>query len=102
MILAAADYADERGDPPPELQLFFDCQDFPGALPNAGGVLDQPPGLIARMRVANNVYQVMRVYWKLDSRKFTQQFPNGQKVANAVLRLQAARAKANAHPHPHP
>lgn len=36
------------------------CRDFPGALPYAGGLLDQPAGLIARMITAYNVWQAVK------------------------------------------
>lgn len=61
MILAAAACADRKGQPPPELDLAFDNQAF-GGLPVAGGHLDQPAGLLRRMRTARNVFHAWRAY----------------------------------------
>lgn len=61
MILAAADYAEGREgvSPPPELQLAWNCKTW-GALPNGGGLLDQPAGLVERMTAALNAYDTIR------------------------------------------
>ena len=44
-----------------ELQLAWDCERY-HQLPQAGGVLDQPAGLLARMRAVANVYHAFRNY----------------------------------------
>jgi len=61
LILAAADAADNRGTPPPELRYAWQCQRW-GSLPNAGGLRDQPMRLMADMPVALNVYNARRDY----------------------------------------
>ena len=43
---------------PPDLRLAWDCQRW-GALPEAGGVLDQDAGLMDRMAALSNVYNVV-------------------------------------------
>jgi hypothetical protein len=54
-VLAAALCAEGEGDPPPELSLYWQAQTY-NALPRAGGLLDQPAGLLGRMSAAGNVY----------------------------------------------
>lgn len=61
MMRAAARCAEHGGPPPPELALAWQCRDF-GALPRAGGVLDQPAGLLARLTAARNVYAAWKSY----------------------------------------
>jgi hypothetical protein len=60
MILAAAACAeDPRQPPPPELALAWQCQRW-NALPEAGGLLDQPAGLVQRMTGVDNVFRIWR------------------------------------------
>ena len=56
MILAAALCAEGKAGPPPELRLAWQCSQF-RALPVAGGVLDQPAGLLARMEQLLSVWR---------------------------------------------
>lgn len=90
MIRAAAQYADDpqAGAPPPELALWWECQDA-GALPEAGGLWDQPAGLVRRMRACAHVARVWPDYWKLPRAEFEQRHPGGMAVVNWVLRLKA-------------
>ena len=59
-MLAAADYAEGYGNGgmPAELDLALQCDQW-GALPESGGLLDQPLGLVARMGAALNVYRAV-------------------------------------------
>jgi hypothetical protein len=61
VILEAATCAENKGQPPPELQMAWDCQAW-GALPEAGGMRDQPAGLMLRMRTCLSVFQAWRDY----------------------------------------
>ena len=63
--MAAADYAEGKGDAPPELRLAFRCQQW-NSLPVSGGILDQPAGLVDKMTVAINVYHGMKAYLNRD------------------------------------
>jgi len=54
-MLAAADYAEQEGNPPPELALAFACQNWK-CLPHEGGYLDQPAGMMRKLTAAVNVY----------------------------------------------
>jgi hypothetical protein len=55
MIVAVVDAARGDGRAPMELQMAWMCGD--ANLPEAGGVLDQDAGLMARMRACVNIYQ---------------------------------------------
>jgi len=56
-MFAAARCATETPapEPPQALWLAWQCHRW-GSLPEAGGLLDQPAGLLQRMSVAENVY----------------------------------------------
>ena len=56
MMLAAADAAEGVGSMPAELELGLQCERW-NALPEPGGLLDQPLGLLQRMGAAVNVYR---------------------------------------------
>ena len=59
LILAAGDAALGKCDPPPELEMGWDCDRF-GALPEPGGALDQTAGELTRIRAVLNVYSAVR------------------------------------------
>ena len=56
-----ADYAENHGSLPKILRLARDCENF-SALPRIGGILDQPAGLLMKIRVAMNVYRAYTAY----------------------------------------
>ena len=58
-MLAAADAAEGEGGMPAELELALQSQQW-GALPEAGGLMDQPYGLLAKMAAALNVYSAFK------------------------------------------
>lgn len=66
MILAAADYAEKKGPPPPELKAAFHAQAF-RALPRAGGLEDQPAGLLSRMLQAWNTFTAVLTYRRMEA-----------------------------------
>jgi len=59
MILAAADCAEGKGPPPPELQLAWQARQW-ASLPEVGGLRDQRAGELYRMATAENVYNAVR------------------------------------------
>ena len=61
MILAAADCADGTGSPPVELEYVWNAKRY-GGLPEPGGQLDQPAGLLRRMRAVENTYEAWTAY----------------------------------------
>ena len=65
MILAAADCAEGKGPPPGELTLAWQAQSWQ-ALPEAGGLRDQPAGLLERMSTALSVYDAFVAYKAVD------------------------------------
>ena len=88
MILAAADYGEPlTGDPPPDLALAFSCRRW-GCLPEAGGLLDQPAGLIRRMSIAENVYNVLRGMAESDNwAEYFQKNPQAEKLYKQVREM---------------
>lgn len=46
---------------PDLLELALNCENY-RALPYSGGVLEQPAGLLRKMRKVTNVYQSFKVY----------------------------------------
>lgn len=66
MILAAAAHGeDPRAAAPYELRLAWQALGY-HALPEAGGLLDQPPGLLNRMTQAYNAWFACKSYRKRD------------------------------------
>lgn len=58
-MTAAAEYADEGGEPPPDLKMAMMCSRW-NCLPYEGGLMDQPAGMIARMSVVKNIYDACK------------------------------------------
>lgn len=56
--MAAADAAENNGDPPPELEMAWDAKAY-SIPPSTGGRSDQPAGLLRKMRVLSNIYDAM-------------------------------------------
>ena len=46
---------------PALLELAINCENY-RALPYSGGVMEQPAGLLRKMRQVNNVYEAVRIY----------------------------------------
>ena len=46
---------------PALLELALNCENY-RALPYSGGVMEQPAGLLRKMRQVNNVYEAVRIY----------------------------------------
>jgi len=58
-MLAAADAAEGKIEPPPELQMAWDAKEY-GALPYKGARADQPAGLLKRMRTTSNIFDAFK------------------------------------------
>ena len=58
LIARAVAVVDESEAPPPDLVLSWRCERW-GALPDAGGILDQDYATMHRMTVLSNVYNAM-------------------------------------------
>lgn len=50
-----ADAVDGKGPPPPELELYWNCQRY-NTQPDSGAMLDQDYGLITRMNTLDGIY----------------------------------------------
>lgn len=59
MILAAADYAEDKGSPPPDLEMGLRWRIY-GTPPEAGGIRDQRAGEVSRITTLLNVYDAVR------------------------------------------
>jgi hypothetical protein len=92
MILAAAEYGEGNGDPPPELELAFRCRRW-NSLPESGGLNDQPAGLMQRLTVAENVYQAFSgMTTANDLAKWSDANPHMVKILESVYNLRKERA----------
>jgi len=89
MILAAADCAEGKGPPPGELTLAWQAQSWQ-ALPEAGGLRDQPAGLLDRMGASLRVYDAMRAFADRPpghEDEFSQKNPRSWEIVLGVLSL---------------
>lgn len=85
MIRAAVACAAGDGPPPPELTLAWQCQQF-GALPYAGGLSEQPAGLLDRMTAANNSYNAWRGYIQAPHKNaWIADNPQGWKIVQEII-----------------
>lgn len=73
MTRAVVEYAEHRGPQPPELERLAEIR-FWNVLPRAGGLLDQPAGLLKRLQYAERLFLAWRGWteaqdpdtWKTD------------------------------------
>jgi hypothetical protein len=85
--MAAADYAEGEGEPPPELKTAMMCERW-NTLPEAGGLLDQPAGLMERMTVLSNVNKTFRAMHASDDwTTWRKDNPDGAELIDEVNRL---------------
>ena len=92
MILAVADCAEGKGPPPGELMLAWQAQTW-NTLPEAGGLRDQPAGLIERMSATLRVYDAMKIYADSppgNEGEFTKQNPRAWEIVLSVMGLRRA------------
>ena len=72
-----------------ELTLAWQCQRW-GVLPEAGGLLDQPAGLIRKMSAAQNVYNAVHAFVNIPAGKgaeWARQNPGMWKLINELWQL---------------
>jgi len=79
---------------PALLELAVNCENY-RALPYSGGVLEQPAGLLRKMRQVNNVYEAVRIYKREgnkpgESAKWKREH---EEVWNIVDQVEKLRAK---------
>ena len=85
-MLAAADAAEGYGSMPAELELGLQCEQWK-ALPETGGLLDQPLGLMARMSAAVNIYQAIRSErqrGKMTLTEWSKRYPNAWHIVAKI------------------
>lgn len=91
MILAAADYAEGKGPPPLPLRYALQAHSY-HALPEAGGLRDQPARLLNQMALCYNVYTVWRDFrYTADKTKWKKENPDRWKIAVEVLKERGKR-----------
>lgn len=76
--------------PPAELLMAFDCERY-SCLPAAGGVLDQPAGLLRKMTRFMNVYLAFTAYAKADKTKMAAWKKNNSEMWQIVKEVNALR-----------
>ena len=78
---------------PALLELAVNCENY-RALPYSGGVLEQPAGLLRKMRQVNNVYEAVRIYKREgnkpgESAKWKREHEEVWDIVNQVEKLRA-------------
>lgn len=92
MLAAAACASDPKSKTPRELRLAFACTRY-GALPFSGGVLEQPAGLLERMRTAEAVYTAFMAYRSAqpgEHAKWKSEHPEAWEIIKRVKALRAS------------
>jgi len=89
MILAAADCAEGRGPPPPELELAWQARSW-GTLPEAGGLRDQRAGELRRLSAALNTYNAVKAFHAAkDAKQWADTRPDQWRIMQYVATLRA-------------
>ena len=78
---------------PALLELAVNCENY-RALPYSGGVMEQPAGLLRKMRQVNNVYEAVRIYKREgnkpgESAKWKREHEEVWDIVDQVERLRA-------------
>lgn len=84
--------SDDNGETPPDLALGFRIQRW-GHLPKAGGLDDQPPGLMDRVTTLLNVYEAHSAYRRallnqVNMHKWEADNPQAARIMAAVRELE--------------
>ena len=78
---------------PALLELALNCENY-RALPYSGGVMEQPAGLLRKMRQVNNVYEAVKIYKREGNKpgetaKWKREHEEVWDIVNQVERLRA-------------
>jgi hypothetical protein len=78
---------------PALLELALNCENY-HALPYSGGVMEQPAGLLRKMRQVNNVYEAVKIYKREGNKpgetaKWKREHEEVWDIVNEVERLRA-------------
>ena len=74
--------------------MAFDCQRY-HSLPTAGGVLDQPLGLLRKMARMMNIYDAFMEYKKADKTKMAAWKKSNPELWDTVKSVNALRKEVN-------
>ena len=86
-MLAAAAAAQWDEPAPEELQMAWDCQQW-HSLPETGGLLDQPAGIVSRMNAVLNVYNAFKSRQDVDNNAdWTEKYPRAWKIVAHIERM---------------
>jgi hypothetical protein len=89
MILAAAECAYGRAEPPPDLKLMWDWMQW-RVLPESGGLRDQRAGELERMKTAYRVWATMKSWKETDAKDadaWREKYPEGWQIILMVQEL---------------
>ena len=89
-MIRAADCATSDEPPPPLLSLYWNCERF-GTLPEAGGLYDQPAGLLEQMATLSNIYQAHKAQAKAG--RITDFADNNPDAFRLVVQIQNMRSE---------
>lgn len=98
MLAAAACGRNPKAPPPRELKLAWQAISY-HALPEAGGLLDQPAGLLSRMTACYNAWQAFRSWQQADPTKrqeWIEANPELHAIKIELDRLQREMERCNA------
>ncbi len=92
--LAAPDEA--KAQPPPELRLAWQAISY-HALPEVGGLFDQPAGLLSRITQAYNVWIAFKRYCQRDVNKHKEWVEANPDLYETILRVNKLRESQQSH-----
>lgn len=88
--------AEGKAPPPDELKEWWLCEEL-HVLPEAGGLRDQPAGLMNRLRYYGHVYKAMKAWNSREPGKekdFTDRYPEYWRIVQLVLDMEKTWAEA--------
>ena len=96
-MLAAAAAAEWDRPAPEELIMAWDCQHW-NTLPEPGGLLDQPAGLVQRMNIALNIFdsyesRLRAIMSDVDMQKWSEDNPRAWKIVGRIERVRFDQRK---------
>ena len=95
--MAVADYAEGKSHiMPPLLELGLNCEQYQ-ALPYSGGVMEQPAGLMSKIRKVMNIYHAFKI-WTAQGQKpgeAAKWKKENESIWNIVSEVNELRAKQN-------
>lgn len=85
MTRAVVEYVEHRGPQPPELEKLAEIR-YWNALPRAGGLLDQPAGLLQKLQYADRLYHAWKGWTETqDPENWKKENPGDWPIVKAIL-----------------